>query len=97
MARRQKRRAEHGHVGRAERRHRLPFSVAATFFFEGEGFAVTSASDSLTVHTDPKDAERVSMVLGREGLWVSELRAVEADLEKVFLELTTTIEGKGAS
>jgi ABC-2 type transport system ATP-binding protein len=63
---------------------------------ERAGFAVAVASDSLTVHTDPKDAERVSMVLGREGLWVSELRAVEADLEKVFLELTATIEGVGA-
>ena len=71
--------------------------VAGKEALERAGFAVNPTSDSLTVHTDPKDAERVSMVLGREGLWVSELRAVEADLEKVFLELTTTIEGKGAS
>jgi ABC-2 type transport system ATP-binding protein len=63
---------------------------------ERAGFAVAVASDSLTVHTDPKDAERVSMVLGREGLWVSELRAVEADLEKVFLELTTASGEEGA-
>ena len=72
----------------------LPAGVTA---LERAGFTVTAASDSLTVHTDPKDAERVSMALGREGLWVSELRAVEADLEKVFLELTTTVEDEGAS
>ena len=64
---------------------------------ERAGFTVTATSDSLTVSTEPEAAERVSMVLGREGLWVSELRAVEADLEKVFLELTTAIEEEGTS
>ena len=67
---------------------------AALAVLEEAGFRVSLAGDSMTVHTHLEDAERISETLGRRGLWVSELRPVEADLEKVFLELTESDGGE---
>jgi ABC-2 type transport system ATP-binding protein len=44
----------------------------------------------LHVDLSPAHAARVSEVLGRRGVWVTELRTDEATLEDVFLQLTTT-------
>jgi ABC-2 type transport system ATP-binding protein len=52
------------------------------------GMAVTPAGDSLRVDLPADQAERVSRTLAERGLFVSELRPDEADLETVFLELT---------
>jgi ABC-2 type transport system ATP-binding protein len=43
----------------------------------------------LHVELPPTDAARVSEVLARRGLWVTELRTDEVTLEDVFLELTS--------
>ena len=69
---------------------------AALAVLEEAGFRVSLAGDSMTVHTKPEDAERISMTLGQRKIWVSELRPVEADLEKVFLELTESDGGERA-
>jgi hypothetical protein len=42
----------------------------------------------LKVALAAEEAERVTRVLAEQGLYVSELRPDEADLETVFLELT---------
>jgi ABC-2 type transport system ATP-binding protein len=55
--------------------------MAAAVFVENRG-------DTLSVAAGPADAARVTEVLGREGLWLSELRADDVSLEDVFLELT---------
>jgi ABC-2 type transport system ATP-binding protein len=51
---------------------------------------ITSAidGDALRVSMPATDAERVSRTLAEQGLFVTELRAEEVDLETVFLELT---------
>jgi ABC-2 type transport system ATP-binding protein len=43
----------------------------------------------LRVDAPPSDAERLSRMLAEQGLYVTELRPDEVDLETVFLELTT--------
>jgi ABC-2 type transport system ATP-binding protein len=45
-------------------------------------------SDGLRVSIDPTESARVTRLLAADGLFVSELRPEEADLETVFLELT---------
>ena len=54
------------------------------------GFDVTLEADSggLTVATDASDGARVTEALARQGLYLSELRAEEINLEDVFLQLT---------
>ena len=52
------------------------------------GFSVADAGDILRVATPVTDAERVSRTLAERGLFVTELRPEEVDLETVFLELT---------
>ncbi len=44
--------------------------------------------DALRVAVAPEDAERISRTLAERGLYVTELRPDEVDLETVFLELT---------
>lgn len=44
----------------------------------------------VTVDVDPSEGARVSQALAEAGLYPSELRAVEVDLETVFLQLTET-------
>jgi len=53
-----------------------------------EGFDVTRRADMLNVAVAPDKAERVTAALARRGLYLSELRRDEADLETAFLELT---------
>jgi len=55
------------------------------------GFEVTRTDDALAVVAGPDDAERVSQTLADEGLYVTELRPREADLETVFLEMTRDV------
>ncbi|HVD69748.1 MAG TPA: ABC transporter ATP-binding protein [Actinomycetota bacterium] len=52
------------------------------------GLEVTATPDALRVAVAPDDAERISRTLAERGLYVSELRPDEVDLETVFLELT---------
>ena len=52
------------------------------------GMAVVEAGEMLRVEIEPAHAARVSEVLAGHGLYPSELRPDEVDLETVFLELT---------
>jgi ABC-2 type transport system ATP-binding protein len=52
------------------------------------GIASAVAGDSLRVAAAPTEGERISRTLADHGLYVSELRREEVDLETVFLELT---------
>jgi ABC-2 type transport system ATP-binding protein len=54
----------------------------------GAGIPAALADGRLYVDLPPGDAARVSRVLADRGLYLSELRREEADLETVFLELT---------
>jgi ABC-2 type transport system ATP-binding protein len=55
---------------------------------------VAPAGDALQVDVAPDQAERVSRTLAQAGLFVTELRPDDVDLETVFLELT---KGRGVS
>ena len=52
------------------------------------GMTVVEAGEMLRVEIEPAQAARVSEVLAGHGLYPSELRPDEVDLETVFLELT---------
>jgi ABC-2 type transport system ATP-binding protein len=52
------------------------------------GFTVRADGDALHVTASAERAEDVSRTLAERGMFVTELRADEADLETVFLELT---------
>jgi len=52
------------------------------------GMAVTTAGDALRVAVSSAESEKVSRTLAEAGLYVTELRPDEQDLETVFLELT---------
>jgi ABC-2 type transport system ATP-binding protein len=52
------------------------------------GITAGIKDDAIRVALDPSEAERVTRALADEGLYLTELRAEEADLETVFLELT---------
>jgi ABC-2 type transport system ATP-binding protein len=52
------------------------------------GIAAAATDDALLVSLPPHDAELVSRTLAEHGLFVTELRPDEVDLETVFLELT---------
>jgi ABC-2 type transport system ATP-binding protein len=52
------------------------------------GLEVSLAADALRVSLPEGEAERVSRTLAERGLFVTELRPDEVDLETVFLELT---------
>ena len=52
------------------------------------GIAVTRSDDVLRVQLPASEAARVTRVLAERGLYLSELRPDEVDLETVFLELT---------
>jgi ABC-2 type transport system ATP-binding protein len=53
-----------------------------------EGISARQANGSLLVDLAPAEAARVTRTLADRGLYLTELRADEADLETVFLELT---------
>jgi ABC-2 type transport system ATP-binding protein len=52
---------------------------------------IPATSDDGVIHVDlpPTDAARVTRALAERGLYLTELRPDEADLETVFLELTS--------
>jgi ABC-2 type transport system ATP-binding protein len=52
------------------------------------GFSVAVSGDALRVASPPDQVERISRTLAEQGLYVTELRPEEVDLETVFLELT---------
>jgi ABC-2 type transport system ATP-binding protein len=52
------------------------------------GLSAHREGDVLVVDVPAGEAARVTQVLARKRLWVSELRPIEATLEDVFLELT---------
>jgi ABC-2 type transport system ATP-binding protein len=58
------------------------------------GIEVTDADGALRVASQAADPERISRTLAERGLYVTELRPDEADLETVFLELTRDDEPK---
>lgn len=52
------------------------------------GFTVTAAEDSLRISAPATEGERINRVLADAGIYLSELRPDQVDLESVFLELT---------
>jgi ABC-2 type transport system ATP-binding protein len=52
------------------------------------GFEVEIRDDSLSVSAPPSEGQRITQVLADAGLYLSELRPEQIDLESVFLELT---------
>jgi ABC-2 type transport system ATP-binding protein len=52
------------------------------------GISAVRNETALHVDAQASDAAKVNEVLGRRGLWASELRAEEVSLEDVFLQLT---------
>ena len=52
------------------------------------GISATLSDDVLRIELPPEQAARVTQVLAERGLYLSELRKDEVDLETVFLELT---------
>jgi ABC-2 type transport system ATP-binding protein len=52
------------------------------------GIAASISGGTLHVPVAASEAERVSRTLAERGLYVTELRPEEVDLETVFLELT---------
>ena len=52
------------------------------------GMTAVKTDDSLTVDLPPQEGSRVTQVLAERGLFVSELRPDQVNLETVFLELT---------
>jgi ABC-2 type transport system ATP-binding protein len=67
---------------------RLDDLAAGASTLMAAGFFVENRGETLSVAASPADAARVTEVLGRAGLWLSELRADDVSLEDVFLELT---------
>src|SRR3954466_5721206 len=57
------------------------------------GIGSTVLDGHLRVDAPPSEAERVSRTLAERGLYVTELRPDEVDLETVFLELTSDSSG----
>jgi ABC-2 type transport system ATP-binding protein len=67
----------------------VPDLSAGLAVLRSEGISARLDHTALEVDLPAAEAGRVSEVLGRNGIWVTELRAEEATLEDVFLELTT--------
>jgi ABC-2 type transport system ATP-binding protein len=67
----------------------------AADILRGSGLAVTARGDRLVVGGVP-DAARITEVLGREGVWLSELSPLTPDLEDVFLAITGTTPEPGS-
>ncbi len=67
---------------------RLRDLEAGRFALDDAGIASSISGDALRVNVATTEAERVSRTLAERGLYVTELRPEEVDLETVFLELT---------
>ena len=55
---------------------------------DAAGIHAASDGDALRVALPPEEAATVTKALAADGLYLTELRPDEADLETVFLELT---------
>jgi ABC-2 type transport system ATP-binding protein len=60
----------------------------AAAVLEGAGFEATARNAQLRVGVNPADGARITKVLADAGIYLSELRPDEEDLEEVFLRLT---------
>jgi ABC-2 type transport system ATP-binding protein len=69
----------------------LPAGVRA---LESAGLDAVVTDGAIRVALPPEDASKVTRVLAERGLYLSELRPDEQDLEEVFLRLTTGEEEK---
>ena len=67
---------------------RIGDTQAATDALTAAGFQVNVVEDALRVSAPPSEAERITKTLADAGLYLSELRPDQVDLESVFLELT---------
>ena len=65
-----------------------PDLAAAAMVLGRNGFSTTIEEDRLVLTAAVPDPERITRMLAEQGVFVSELRREEADLESVFLELT---------
>jgi ABC-2 type transport system ATP-binding protein len=77
---------QRGH--RATLRVGVPDLAAGLQVLEDAGIRARRNHTALEVELPAGEAGRVSEALGRQGIWVTELHAEEANLEDVFLELT---------
>ncbi|MGH9025992.1 MAG: ABC transporter ATP-binding protein [Acidimicrobiia bacterium] len=71
---------------------RIDNAAGATDVLRAAGFEVSADRTALQVTAEPTDGARVNELLANAGLYLSELRPAEVDLETVFLELTETAE-----
>jgi ABC-2 type transport system ATP-binding protein len=67
---------------------RVADAERAAHVLRAAGFEVTADDDALNVLAESEQAARVNEVLAHEGMYLSELRPAEIDLETVFLDLT---------
>ena len=67
----------------------------ASAALERAGFSARISGDGLEIEIDPAASAELTRVLASEGIFVSELRPEEADLETVFLQLTEDETGAG--
>jgi ABC-2 type transport system ATP-binding protein len=70
---------------------RLSEASAGEDVLRAAGFEVERSDDRLRVTASTEDASHVTKLLADRGLYLSELRPYEADLEEVFLRLTQEI------
>jgi ABC-2 type transport system ATP-binding protein len=78
---------------------RVPDAGAATAVLASAGIVASAydpVTDLLYVDVAPNEGARVTEVLARAGIYLSELRTEEVDLETVFLELTEGAPGAQA-
>jgi ABC-2 type transport system ATP-binding protein len=62
-----------------------------------DGIDSTVENDRLVINLGIEEGARVTEVLARAGIYLSELRAQEVDLETVFLELTHEVGGEAVA
>jgi ABC-2 type transport system ATP-binding protein len=67
---------------------RVPDPAVALRILTEAGIAAAPDGDGLRVSLDPAEGARVTRALAESGVFLSELRPEEVDLETVFLELT---------
>jgi ABC-2 type transport system ATP-binding protein len=71
---------------------RIDDRAGASEALRAAGFEVGTDGDTLDVVAEAADGARVTQVLADAGLYLSELRPAEVDLETVFLKLTEAAE-----
>ena len=76
----------HGH--RAAMVVRVAEIARAADVLRAAGFDVSPDGEALQVVAEPEDGARINELLANAGMYLSELRPAEVDLETVFFELT---------